>query len=109
MTERADPTALKITNQFRARTGFVYDLKADGVRLTLTISQRQGNEEPGDWFVGAKTSSAPDAAAIEAWGATRIDTLREVARLWDEKSLELHLPRFDWDAVAKALSDVRAV
>ena len=109
MTERADPTALKITNQFRSRTGFVYDLKSDGVRLTLTISQRQGHDEPGEWFVGAKTSSAPDAASIEAWGATRIDTLREVARLWGEKTMEMQLPRFDWEAVAKALSDVRAV
>jgi hypothetical protein len=56
----------------------------------------------------ASTSASADAT-VEAWGPTRIDALREVARLWTERTLQLNLPSFDWDAVAKALSEVRAV
>lgn len=95
-------------NQFRSRTGFVYDLKENGARLTVSISQRQGVTDPGEWSVAAR-AGAPADAAIEAWGPTRTDAFREVARLWAEKALLLHLPSFDWEAVATALSEVRAL
>ena len=39
MRERDEPknTALRITNQFRSGGGMAYDLKCEGVRLTLLI------------------------------------------------------------------------
>ena len=109
MAEKADPDALKITNQFRSRNGFVYDLKCRGVRLTLNIGQRQNPSDPGEWCVDACVNAPPQATPIGAWGATRIDALREVGRLWAASAGDLGLPMFDWDAVATALSGVRAV
>jgi len=107
--DNTDPPALRITNQFRSSTGFAYDLKANGERLTLSILSRQATQEPGQWLVAARLGSAPDTPAIEASGPTRLDALREVGRRWQEQAIELRLPSFDWDAVAKALADVRAI
>jgi hypothetical protein len=101
--------ALKITNQFRSRTGFVYDLKYEGSRLTLTIVQRERPDDPGEWSVEARASSLPDVVPIVAWGATRRDALGEVGRAWASSAATTGLPSFDWDAIAAVLSDVRAL
>jgi len=104
-----NPDALKITNQFRSRTGFVYDLKYEAVRLTVEIARRQNPDEPGEWHMEVRVSSVPDAAPIDAWAETRRDALTEVGRVWANSAPELGLPTVDWVAVATALSDVRAV
>jgi hypothetical protein len=109
MAHKTDTDATKITNQFRSRTGYVYDLKSSGVRITLNIWQKQNPAEPGEWCVDARVSSTHEAAPIEAWGGTRIDALREVGRLWATKGVALGLPTCDWEAVATALSTVRAI
>jgi len=101
--------ALKITNQYRSKMGFVYDLKCNGVRLTVGITPRQGPTDPGEWCVEGHAGSMPDAPPIAAWGATRSETLSEVGRQWVSKSAELGLPEFDWAAVAVALTGVRAI
>ena len=64
MAEKADPDALKITNQFRSRNGFVYDLKCRGVRLTLNIGQRQNPSDPGEWCVDACVNAPPQATTL---------------------------------------------
>ena len=110
MTERkSDDVKLKITNQFRSKAGFCYDLRCDGARLTVNITPRQGAGDEGEWHVEANAKPAPEDAGIAAWGATRVDALREVGRQWSSRSQELGLPTFDWDAVATALTNVRAV
>jgi hypothetical protein len=109
VAEKKDVDALRITNQFRSKTGFVYDLKCNGARLTINIAPRQNSGDAGEWSVEARLGSSPDAASIPAWGSTRVDALREVGRLWTSKAEELGLPTFDWDAVATMLSSVRAL
>ncbi len=107
--EKVNPDAMKITNQFRSRTGFVYELKADGVRLTVSIAQRQGPTDEAEWCVEAKSNAAPDSAPILAWRDTRAEALREVGRAWSTSAANLGLPPFDWDAATVALTNVRAV
>jgi hypothetical protein len=110
MTERkSDDVKLKITNQFRSKAGFVYDLRCDGARLTVNITQRQGAGDAGEWHVEASTKAAASDAAIAAWADTRVAALQEVGRQWSSRAAELGLPTFDWDAVATALTNVRAV
>ena len=109
MAEKKDPETLRITNQFRSKTGFVYDLKCNGERLTINITPRQNTGDAGEWSVEARLGSSPDAKSVPAWGSTRLDALREVGRLWTSQATELGLPTFDWDAVATALSNVRAL
>jgi hypothetical protein len=101
--------ALRIMNQFRSRTGFVYDLKCEAARLTVSIAQRQSAADPGEWSVEARAGVAPDVAPIAAWASTRRDALREVGLAWASQAATLGLPAFDWEAIATALSDVRAV
>lgn len=101
--------AVKITNQFRSKDGFVYDLRSEGARLTISIMPREHSAEAGDWKVEARSGHGPDAVVVTEWGASRVDVLREVGRAWVSRAMELGLPTFDWEAVAKALKDVRAI
>ena len=109
MAKKEDADALKITNQFRSKMGFVYDLKCEGSRLTVNITPRQNPADAGEWHVEARPGSLPDVVPIAAWAPTRVDALREVGRLWSSQVTSNGFPTFDWEAVAKALSDVRAV
>jgi hypothetical protein len=100
---------VRITNQFRSRSGFVYDFSCDGARLTLSISSRESPSDEGDWRVEARTSHAPESLVVKRSGPTRLDALREVASAWDSDAAARGLPLFDWRAVEKALTDVRAM
>jgi hypothetical protein len=104
-----EDAALRITQQFRSGRAMVYDLKDKVSRLTLRISERQSPSEPGDFRVDAATGTAPEALVVTGWGATRADALRDAARSWSEGRIRTGLPAFDWEAVAQALSAVRAV
>jgi len=108
MSEKNTDT-LKITNQFRLRTGLVYDFRCEGSRLTVFITPRERPDDAGEWRVEARASHAPDAFVVTEWGATRIDALRAVGRVWGSEAAEHALPTFDWEAVVKALQDVRAL
>jgi hypothetical protein len=100
---------VKITNQFRTRTGISYDLKCDGARLTVCITQRRGPSDEGEWRVEARTKLIGEEASLESWGPTRRDALVGVGKEWASRSMELGLPSFDWDAVATALGEVKAL
>lgn len=100
---------LRITDQFRLKNGFVYDLRFEGSRLTLFITPREHPSDAGDWKVEASTRRVPEPFVISHWGPTRVDALQEVGRQWVSQSLSNDLPRFDWSAVEKALRDVRAL
>jgi hypothetical protein len=102
--------ALKITNQYRAKGGMEYWLKCEGVHLRLLVSPRSNDMDAGDWHVEARAGrTADDAPVLGEWGATRIDALRAVGRTWSSSQDRSGLPPFDWDAVAKALQDVKAL
>jgi hypothetical protein len=103
-------TALKITNQFRSKGGMAYDLKCEGVRLTLLVSAKTRTEDPGEWSVearGARTSE--HVAVVTEWGPTREDALRAVGRTWGDALQTTELRVFDWNAVVSMLSSVRAL
>lgn len=104
MAENAQDT-LRITNQFRKKGGMVYDLKGDGLRLTLVVSPRSTTLDPDDWHVEASLFGQGDDARVDRWGVTRTAALQAVGVEWGR----LTLPRFDWEAVRIALAAVRAV
>jgi hypothetical protein len=72
-----------------------YDLRCDGVRLTLLVTARTKTDDPDEW-------------CIEARGA-RTDALRAVARSWVDDVNTTDLRVFDWEAVAATLASVRAI
>jgi hypothetical protein len=102
MTER-EKDALRITNQFRSKGSMVYDMRCEGTRLTVVVTETTG----GQWRVEAR-AGGPDAASIEKSGPTRIDALRAVGDSWARRG-SADFPTFDWKAVADALQAVRAV
>jgi hypothetical protein len=103
-------SALRITNQFRSGGGMAYDLKCDGVRLTLLITERGTASDPGEWRIEARGSlSSEQKANIVEWGATRADALAAIGRAWATAADTASLRVFDWDAVANTLRTVRAI
>ena len=104
-----NPGALKITHQARGRNGMVYDLSAEGHRLTVSIFQRENPQEAGDWRVEARASRADEAIVVSQWGRSRPEALKAVGAAWTARATADHLPSFDWEAVAKLLDSVRAI
>jgi hypothetical protein len=86
-----------------------YELECKGAELCLRISPRETPEDGGEWRVEARPGRADDAKVVAEWGATRSDALREVGRVWSTQAVDGALPTFDWDAVARALTSVRAL
>lgn len=87
----------------------VYDLSADGHRLTVSIFQRENEQEPGDWRIEARASRADEAIVVSQWAASRPAALKAVGAAWSERAVADGLPSFDWEAVAKLLDSVRAI
>ena len=112
MRVRDEPksTALKITDQYHSGGGMAYDLKCDGVRLTLLITERANSDDPGAWKIEARGALTPEKkASVVEWGATKGDALGAIGRAWAESIDTMGLRVFDWDAVANALKTVRAL
>lgn len=99
---------LAIANQFRDRGSMVYDFVRSDARLTLRFTSRMNEDDPNEFRVDA-SEGAKGAVFVTAWGATRAAALAAVGSSWQETHENLGLPMFDWDAVAVALNDVRAL
>jgi hypothetical protein len=87
----------------------VYDLRCQGSRLTVCITERSSTYDPGNWRVEVWTGTLADAQVISEWGATKGVALSAAGRFWVEHATERGLPTFDWESVAKALGEVRAL
>ncbi len=98
--------ACKVTMQYHSGNGFVYELDSAGTPLAVHVSRAAAE---GDWLVAVHNGRSVDAAVIAESASTRSEALRRVASSWAEKSFELGLPKFDWNAVADALLAVRAI
>ena len=109
MKQEVDEDALRITQQFRSGRSMVYDLRGKAGRLTVRVSASQEDDIAAGWRIEASTSNAPEAVVVAEHGPTRADALREVGRSWLEKRAAHDLPLFDWDAVARAMTAVRAI
>ena len=103
------PRGLRIMNQFRSKSGFVYDLKSDTDRLTIGIAPVDEADATSDWVAEARCGSRDEGTSVVGRGATRGDAVREIARAWQPRAVAHELPVIDWEAVAAALADVRAV
>ena len=100
---------VRITNQFRRRDAMVYDLSCDDVRLTIEMERRVNDDGLGDWVAGAHARESAEKPSVIAPGATPDDAFRAVARSWVAKRRAHGFPELDWDAVAVAMRNVRAI
>ena len=106
---RAPSEALAITMQFRARRAKVYEFKGFGSKLSVRVSPREAETDAGDWRVEAGAAHGPTDVTIVGWGATRAESLRQVALTWRQEGPARGLPDFDWDEVARLLTTVAAI
>ncbi len=102
-----DKNALKMVEQFRDKSRMVYDFKRGPDFLSVRIAEEKS--EAGEWTIDIRTSNAADGVIITGKGPTKKEALIEAGRTWDSTALIQGLPRFDFEAVAKALTDVRAI
>lgn len=102
------PPKLRIANQFRDRGSMVYDFVLSDTRLTLRITARLREDDPGEFRVDASEGARGEVFVTE-WGATRASALAAVGSSWRATHAGLGLPPFDWDVVAEALHAVRAL
>ena len=112
MRDRDEPkkNAVQITNQFHSGGGMAYDLKCEGVRLTLLITERTRADDPAEWRIEARGSLTADRkVTLVEWGATREDALRAVGQSWASSAETTGLRVFEWEAVVAALRAVRAL
>jgi len=100
--------ALRITAQFRTREGMAYELREHGARLTVLISESAKNDVEGPWRVEVFSSLAPTAGISRA-AATRREALQRSGVEWAVDAPTRGLPSFDWEAVARVLTVVRAI
>lgn len=108
--EAAGRRGIRITDQFRKNEAMYYDFRCDDDRLTITIAPRATQDDAGEWRVQAWAGRASETnLPLIGWGETRADALRAVGDSWASRRLELRLPTFDWEAIAKALGTVRAL
>jgi hypothetical protein len=107
--DAAAPPACKVTMQYHSGKGFVYELDNAGAALAVHVSRAAASGDEGEWLVAVHNGRNADAAVIAESASTRSEALRRVANSWVEKSSELGLPAFDWNAVTDALLSVRAI
>jgi hypothetical protein len=107
--KKAEPTSeLRITTQYRARRGMIYELECRGATLDIHVLRRDGSDGAGEWCVEAHDGHSRDAVVISCFAATRREALRGVGQAWAERGPS-SLAAFDWDAVARTLTTVRAL
>jgi hypothetical protein len=109
MKRDTPPPACRVTMQYHSGNGFVYELESAEAALTVRVSRAATPANEGDWLVAAQNGRSADASVVSECAATRSEALRRVASSWVEKSSELGLPAFDWNAVITALEAVRAI
>jgi hypothetical protein len=114
MSSRASGTAkdansLRIVLQHRDHSSMIYELSCNGAELDLRFTPRAGTNDPGEWRIEARPGREAGVACVTEWAATRAEALRAVGLSWVSSAATHRLPRFDWEAVAAALTAVRAL
>lgn len=100
---------LRITNQARISGGMMYELRQNEHKLVLAVSPNDDAESPGPWRVQASTERSPGDRGIIGWGTSKREALSQTGLLWNVEAEARELPVYDWEAVATALSTVRAL
>ena len=103
-----DDGALHITMQFRILRGMAYELHEHGNRLTVRITESGAAAPSEEWTVEAFGGGAAEGAITRS-APTRAEALRRAGAMWGDALQERGLHPFDWEAVARVLTLVRAL
>jgi hypothetical protein len=93
---------LKISVQYRAKRGKVFELTDGAMVLSVSIMP----EESGPWRVEARIGTGMLGPSLaEGAGDTAAEALTDVATAWRAAQLAI----LDWDAITRVLRVVNAV
>jgi hypothetical protein len=85
----------------------VYDLKCEGIGISISISASP--EDQKDWHAEVMAKLLPPPPVVAGTGSSREAALRVVADAWISRGATEGLPPLDWEAIRGALATVRAI
>jgi hypothetical protein len=109
-SSRSDKSAHRIVMQYFRGNTLVCELRTPEAPLSVHISpgNDDGDRDAG-WRIEAHGKVIDKDIVVAASGTTRRNALTEVSTRWSAQRPELGLFLVDWEAVAVALSAVRAI
>lgn len=101
-----DRPRARITMQYREPANMAYELDCSGVTVVIRLFFPSTTEQ---WRIVVQASREADAPVVAATAASRLEAFRSVARACREDVSFAKLGSLDWDAVEKAMLEVRAL
>ena len=99
--------SVRITQQFREARNMTYELDCAGTPLIVRVFPP--SDSSSEWRIEARGSDAADAVVATATAASRPQALEIVAQWWRDNASSRALPTYDWNAIAQAMTAVRAI
>ncbi len=99
--------AVRITNQFHHKDKMVYELRCDGVNVSISMT---GANPPAEWHAEATAKVLPDPdITANGVGPSRSEALSCLREAWCGQREGRPFPRLDWEAIRQALATVRGI
>jgi hypothetical protein len=100
---------VRITQQFRERHNMTYELECSGAPLIVRVFPLDEGDPPLEWRIEARVSDSSDAVVASATAPSRAVALERIAEWWRANAVARALGPFDWNAIAQAMTAVRAI
>jgi hypothetical protein len=103
--EHRNPKA-RITDQFHGKRGMVYELRCDGVVVSISMA---GTKQDTEWEAEATAKVLPGPLVATGVGRSRAEAFSILREAWCSPREGVAFPRFDWEAIQQVLASVRAI
>ena len=97
---------VRITDQFHDKQGMVYELRCDGIVVSLSMI---GDETNTKWEAEATAKVPPDSSVASGVGKSRKEAFSALREAWSSPRPGLPFPQLDWEGIQEALTTVRAI
>jgi hypothetical protein len=97
---------VRITDQFHDKQGMVYELRCDGIVVSISMV---GDEGKTKWEAEATAKVLPDASVASGAGRSRGEAFSALREACCSPRPGVPFPRLDWEGIQEALTSVRAI
>jgi hypothetical protein len=110
MPKEDKATKVRITDQFRDKTGMVYELNCQGVKMSISMmSSNRDAERDAEWQAEATAKVLPAPIVARGSGPSRDEAFRVLRDAWGAHRDANTCPMLDWEGIREALTAVRAL
>jgi hypothetical protein len=106
MPKEQKSQSVRITDQFHNRVGMVYELRCEGVVVSISMV---GTKEQTEWEAEATAKVQPDPLVATGVGRSKSEAFAVLREAWCSPREGGSFPRLDWDGIRQALAAVRAI